>query len=186
MAKRAIGLMTAILLSVCCTASAVSDWRDMPAGARIAYIGIHGGTVPVSLLAAGDGEPMIALVGLTGNDFVRYLRSRGELQETITLPDDRLRQRPDRNPVYETDVKTLPTGVSLKAGSEAGDIPVIYATGDAFEEMSLLPSTWEPFGLTERALSSEGAVKILSASKRGKRNFRTARSRTNAVHGAEQ
>ena len=40
----------------------------MPAGAKTTYIGIHGGTVPVSLLTAGDGSPMIALVGLTGSD----------------------------------------------------------------------------------------------------------------------
>ena len=32
-------------------------WGEMPAGAKTTYIGIHGGTVPVSLLTAGDGSP---------------------------------------------------------------------------------------------------------------------------------
>ena len=53
----------------------------MPAGAKTTYIGIHGGTVPVSLLTAGDGSPMIALVGLTGSDFLNFLRTNDRLQE---------------------------------------------------------------------------------------------------------
>ena len=56
-------------------------WGEMPAGAKTTYIGIHGGTVPVSLLTAGDGSPMIALVGLTGSDFLNFLRTNDRLQD---------------------------------------------------------------------------------------------------------
>ena len=31
-------------------------WTAMPAGARSTYLGIHGGTVPVSLLVSRDGQ----------------------------------------------------------------------------------------------------------------------------------
>ena len=49
-------------------------WISMPAGARSAYLGIHGGTVPVSLLATSTGNSLISFVGQTGNDFLALLR----------------------------------------------------------------------------------------------------------------
>ena len=49
-------------------------WVSMPAGARCAYLGIHGGTVPVSLLATSTGNSLISFVGQTGNDFLELLR----------------------------------------------------------------------------------------------------------------
>ena len=63
-------------------------WGEMPAGAKTTYIGIHGGTVPVSLLTAGDGSPMIALVGLTGSDFLNFLRTNDRLQEEPLFADN--------------------------------------------------------------------------------------------------
>ena len=53
----------------------------------------------------------------------------------------------------------------LLAGSSSGDIPVIYATGRNFERLSLVPANWAPFGLTEKALSLEGEVKVLAPPK---------------------
>ena len=45
----------------------------MPAGARPTYMGIHGGTMPVSLLVYGDGSSLVTFVGRTGNDFLEML-----------------------------------------------------------------------------------------------------------------
>ena len=49
-------------------------WVVMPAGARPAYFGIHGGTMRVSLLVYGDGSSLVTFVGRTGNDFIDVLR----------------------------------------------------------------------------------------------------------------
>lgn len=230
-------------------------WGEMPAGAKTTYIGIHGGTVPVSLLTAGDGSPMVAMVGMTGSDFLNFLRSNGKLQEELVLPElptpkaegmPRTEMKPAITPKSETvssnfsehsqevnelpktsaekrgtssgtdlaarthsetakpaltpDVldpqfhaavlelffseppvdlpatkENLPTPGSnatlLLAGTEKGrDVLVIYATGSAFERMSLIPANWAPFGLTEKALSLEGEVKVLSTPKKMPRN----------------
>lgn len=219
-------------------------WGEMPAGAKTAYIGIHGGTVPVSLLSSGDGSPMIAMVGLTGNDFLNFLRTNGRLREEPVLPEFPAPQFasepadtysisvPSSNAtqsqaaleqktasasalsgkVVPSNLPNLPTlpkapvpasgnpldgviagnsvvsqsdavpteltatqadspdpGVNatlLLAGTSGGDIPVIYATGRTFERMSLIPENWAPFGLTEKALSLEGEIKILAAPKK--------------------
>ncbi len=217
-------------------------WEEMPAGARTAYIGIHGGTVPVSLLTAGDGSPMIAQVGLTGSDFLNFLRSKGRLEEELFLnggpaapantPADVSSNIPtgasadtssdtpagtqsgtsadtssdtpantqagtpadpsagkSATPAGNTSADTQtnpsadasapdPGGARLAlAGSAEGDIPVIYATGQAFERMTRVPKNWAPFGLTEKALSMEGEIKVLSSP--GKRG-RLSRQRTSA------
>lgn len=173
-------------------------WGEMPAGARTAYIGIHGGTVPVSLLTAGDGSPMIALVGLTGSDFLNFLRSKGKLAEEPSLPR-KAPPSPSRSsgpsapaaPQGQTapaDAKTeeMPAGTPpvpsesnatlLLAGSSSGDIPVIYATGRTFERMSIVPENWAPFGLTEKALSVEGEIKVLAPPKKmPKRHYKKKR-----------
>ena len=81
-------------------------WEEMPVGARTAYIGIHGGTVPVSLLTAGDGSPMIAVVGLTGNDFLNFIRSKGKLEEELVLSD--APASTDTTPLYPPTPKVLP------------------------------------------------------------------------------
>lgn len=214
-------------------------WGEMPAGAKTTYIGIHGGTVPVSLLTAGDGSPMVAMVGMTGSDFLNFLRSNGKLQEELVLPElpapksetvssnfsehsQEVNELPKTSaekrgtssgtdlaarmhsetakPALTPDVldpqfhaavlelffseppvdlpatkENLPTPGSnatlLLAGTEKGrDVLVIYATGSAFERMSLIPANWAPFGLTEKALSLEGEVKVLSTPKKMPRN----------------
>lgn len=227
-------------------------WGEMPAGAKTTYIGIHGGTVPVSLLTAGDGSPMVAMVGMTGSDFLNFLRSNGKLQEELILPElptpkiekfsgteaksetalkretvpvDFVKRSsetkktpeektialskndPSARPGSETAKASLPFDVLdpqfhaalqelffsetpivlpatkenlptpgnnatlLLAGTEkGGDVLVIYATGSAFERMSLIPANWAPFGLTEKALSLEGEVKVLSTPKKRPRS----------------
>ncbi len=195
-------------------------WGEMPAGAKTTYIGIHGGTVPVSLLTAGDGSPMIALVGLTGSDFLNFLRTNGRLQEeplfadntgiyapgahppdiadnasqpiaaepATSQPTENATQpitgnatqpispnaqatqqttdsQPTELPATESAIPSGSNATLLLAGSSSGDIPVIYATGRNFERLSLVPANWAPFGLTEKALSLEGEVKVLAPPK---------------------
>lgn len=170
-------------------------WGEMPAGAKTTYIGIHGGTVPVSLLTAGDGSPMIALVGLTGSDFLNFLRTNDRLQEEPLFADNTGIYAPGAHPSDINDSPVQPMAPSeqaalqtadnqptelpatdpaipsesnatlLLAGSSSGDIPVIYATGRNFERLSLVPANWAPFGLTEKALSLEGEVKVLAPPK---------------------
>ena len=55
-------------------AKAADGWVIMPAGARPTYMGIHGGTMPVSLLVSDDGSSLLTFVGRTGNDFLDVLR----------------------------------------------------------------------------------------------------------------
>ncbi len=51
------------------------EWTSMPAGGRPAYMGIQGGTMPVSLLVAGNGKALLTFVGRTGNDFLEVLKA---------------------------------------------------------------------------------------------------------------
>lgn len=136
-----------------------SPWVDMPEGARKAYIGIHGGTVPVSLLSAGDGTPLIAQVGLTGSDFLNFMRSRNKRNRGTdwNITDFSMADMGEHvvQPPLSNSNATL-----LLAGTAAGDVPVIYATGRNFERMAIVPTNWAPFGLTEKPLSLEGAVKL--------------------------
>lgn len=140
-------------------AAPAEPWVEMPEGARKAYIGIHGGTVPVSLLSAGDGTPLIAQVGLTGSDFLHFMRSRGKNKpwNTSDLAENLssgMGEHVVRPPVSNANA-TL-----LLAGTASGDLPVIYATGHNFEKMAIVPESWAPFGLTEKPLSLEGAIKL--------------------------
>lgn len=135
-----------------------SPWAEMPAGARKAYIGIHGGTVPVSLLAAGDGTPMIAQVGLTGSDFLNFIRSRGK-PEAWSAADLMAGAETMAGHVVQPPL-TGQNATLLLTGTSVGDVPVIYATGRSFEKMAIVPANWAPFGLTKTPLSLEGALKL--------------------------
>ncbi|MDR2160724.1 MAG: hypothetical protein LBO77_01055 [Desulfovibrio sp.] len=48
-------------------------WVTIESGGRPAYVGIHGGTAPISLLRASNGL-LFAFTGQTGNDFLHVLR----------------------------------------------------------------------------------------------------------------
>lgn len=154
-------------------------WEEMPAGARPVYIGIHGGTAPVSLLTAGDGSPMIAQVGLTGTDFLNFMRRKLSLPQdqsqatsaeipntTKTSPEKKTFSGEHQTESWRSNgvISVLPSNTArlFLNGQSGGDVPVIYATGRAFERLSLIPDSWAPFGLTENALSLEGKVQILN------------------------
>ena len=70
-------------------------WTAMPAGARSTYLGIHGGTVPVSLLVSRDGMSLVSFVGQTGNDFLELLR-RADVVTLHCLLTDETRKLIDR------------------------------------------------------------------------------------------
>ena len=137
---------------------------------------------------------MIALVGLTGSDFLNFIRSNGKLPEEPLFADasgtyapsqhltcdDQLKKAGedafDELPATENPVTSDTNATLLLAGSSVGDIPVIYATGRRFERMSLVPANWAPFGLTEKALSLEGEIKVLAPPKKMPRTKKRKRN----------
>lgn len=134
--------------------TSASAWVNIPAGARPTYIGIHGGTVPVSLLTACDGTSMVTFVGRTGNDFLRILR-----RMDITPPAE-LRKSASSHE-EEAKVSTIIPGSNatiLQADTPVGSIPVFYVTGRGFARMDLPSDQWLPFGLSETPLRLEGQV----------------------------
>jgi hypothetical protein len=50
-------------------------WVRVSPGIRPVYVGIHGGTAPVSLRVAPDGS-IIAVTGHSGNDFTKIIHSQ--------------------------------------------------------------------------------------------------------------
>lgn len=156
------------------TASPVNGWVSMPPSVRATYIGIHGGTVPVSLLASKDCTHMVALVGRTGNDFLQILRS--DASETVNSPVETVRdpQAVDadhseaepraadaggQSPARSPSPFFAGNATVLKAETALGNMPVIYATGYSFAGMAELYADLMPFGLFEHSPLLEGAVK---------------------------
>jgi len=151
-----------------------SQWVHMPAGARAAYVGIHGGTVPVSLLTSRDGTHMVALVGQTGNDFLRTLKVNSgatgahhpahseilsshngeEDMEVLHLPLQAPTAPPALPPYRLTKNATL-----LMAGTAVGAMPVVYATGHSFARLNQLYTDSLLFGISENSPLLEGSVK---------------------------
>lgn len=145
----------------------------MPAGARVTYIGIHGGTVPVSLLTDKDGTSMVTFVGQTGNDFLRILlrtsNNEASLPPTSAEPAAQLlKLAPPAQSLVTSERmgphsplvnKQQPANATvLQAETAVGNIPVIYVTGKGFARMDLPEAQWLPFGLSEKPLDLEGQV----------------------------
>lgn len=112
-------------------------WTVLPEGARPAYMGIHGGTMPVSLLVADGGACLLSFVGCTGNDFLETLRR---------TPSSGVQKAPP--PMGQH-----PEDFSLFAGNATSSLPVISLSGDI---LSGLGSQLQPFGLSDEPLSIEG------------------------------
>lgn len=130
-------------------------WVVMPAGGRPAYMGIHGGTMPVSLLVAGDGASLFTFVGRTGNDFLEALRSTD-----MPLPS-LLNATVARS-------RAVTGGAALFAGNATSSLPVIPLTGESFAALAEQPGKLTPFGLSDEPLSIEGRAarpKALSPAK---------------------
>ena len=155
------------------TSALTPQWQYMPAGARAAYIGIHGGTVPVSLLTSRDGTHMVALVGQTGNDFLRILKVDPDTTETLStlasgaLPapdgaEDTDLEHPNRQVGAGSELPSLRLGANatlLMAGTAIGAMPVIYATGHSFASLSRQYTDSLLFGISEHSPLLEGSVK---------------------------
>ena len=130
-------------------------WVVMPAGGRPAYMGIHGGTMPVSLLVAGDGASLFTFVGRTGNDFLEALRATD-----MPLPS-LLNATVARS-------RAVTGGAALFAGNATSSLPVIPLTGESFAALAEQPGKLTPFGLSDEPLSIEGRAarpKTLSPAK---------------------
>ena len=157
--KRLIICMLCLLLApafpgMCAAAvdsgvKAADGWVIMPAGARPTYMGIHGGTMPVSLLVSGDGSSLLTFVGRTGNDFLDVLR-RTDVRMPSLLNATAARDAADGG--------LLSGGTVLMAGSAASSMPVIYLTGEGFARAAPSPDQLQPFGLSDKPLSIEGQV----------------------------
>jgi hypothetical protein len=151
----------------------------MPAGTRATYIGIHGGTVPVSLLTSRDGTHLVALVGQTGNDFLRTLNvaagTRGTQPPLHDEETAELAQLPLPTPAAPPPSFRLATNATLlMAGTAVGAMPVIYATGHSFASLNQLYTDSLLFGISENSLLLEGAVK---APRTAKKEGKTAKRR---------
>lgn len=168
-------------------------WIDMPGGSRPAYIGIHGGTVPVSLLATRGGNTMVAMVGETGSDFLYLLRggrnqsaangseqseSAAELLAAAKASDNSHAStvaldatRPGQ--MHEARTAAMPdpgaNGTVLFASTPEGSVPVIYASGRSFESLDIALADWTPFGLTEDHVANDGKGKIVADKKNAKK-----------------
>ncbi len=131
------------------------QWVTMPAGARPAYMGIHGGTMPVSLLIAGDGGSLLSFVGRTGNDFLEAIKAL-----KLPLPS-----------MLNATLSSAEQGESLShnleswsrrplfAGNATSSMPVISLSGERFAALVRKPGELEPFGFSAEPLSIEGAVR---------------------------
>jgi hypothetical protein len=154
----------------------------MPAGARATYIGIHGGTVPVSLLTSRDGTHMVALVGQTGNDFLRTLKvdpgTTGALPTPSGTPSTLAGAEDAELAHPHMQASAVPAPPSLRlaanatllmAGTALGAMPVIYATGHSFASLNQFYTDSLLFGIAENSPLLEGSVKApLKAAKEGK------------------
>lgn len=120
-------------------------WMNMPAGARPAYMGIHGGTMPVSLLVSGDGASLLTFVGRTGNDFLETLR-----EAWLPLPT---MGNSTRVPSW----RAKSGAPSLFAGNATATMPVLSLPGETLAKEGWLANL-QPFGLSPRPLRIEGEV----------------------------
>lgn len=126
-------------------ADPAGDWVKMPAGAKPAYMGIHGGTMPVSLLVSGDGSSLLAFVGRTGNDFLEALR-----EAKLPLPSF---GNSTKTQSHAMPLAKAQTG--LFAGNATTSLPVISISGDFFARQAWLDEL-KPFGFSTTPLSIEG------------------------------
>lgn len=61
-------------------------WVKVESGSRQAYVGIHGGTAPLSLMRSTDGV-LFAFTGQTGNDFAQVLKGGNGSRTSLHHPN---------------------------------------------------------------------------------------------------
>ena len=116
-------------------------WIVMPEGARQAYFGIHGGTIPVSLLATSEGTSLVTFVGATGNDFLSLLR-RAEIRMPSLLNGTQPGKPLARLPLIPG------RGCKLTAGSSTTSLPVFYLSDEMLARLAATPGMLQPVGLS--------------------------------------
>lgn len=118
-------------------------WIHMPQGAKPSYMGIHGGTMPVSLLVSSDGSSLFTFVGQTGDDFMEVLRkAKKPLPSFGNSTSSYMPARRD-------------TG--LFAGNATETIPVFSLPGSAYLRPGISQHL-QPFGLSDEPSAIEGDV----------------------------
>lgn len=124
-----------------------SGWVEMPAGGKPAYMGIHGGTMPVSLLVSDDGASLLSFVGRTGNDFLEVLK-----KAYMPFPSF-------GNSTREKFWPLMASGASsgLYAGNSTASMPVFALSGGILSNPAWIEHLL-PFGLSTEPLSIEGSV----------------------------
>ncbi len=137
-----------------------NHWVHMPAGARPTYMGIHGGTMPVSLLVSDDGTSLLSFVGRTGNDFIEVLH-RSEIQMPSILKETA------RNATRTTEPRAV-----LAAGRKGASMPVIVLSDAGYLHKTLGAEQLLPFGFSEKPLSIEGAVRFPDVLPSKKKHYR--------------
>jgi hypothetical protein len=137
---------------------------------------------------------MVALVGQTGNDFLRILKAEpgttGALPPApfgaLVTPDGEEAAGATHLPLQTSAAPALPSSrfaanaTLLMAGTAVGAMPVIYATGHSFASLNQRYTDSLLFGLSEHSPILEGSVKApLTATKKGK-----VAKRRPLVHGS--
>ena len=138
-----------------------ASWILMPAGGRPTYMGIHGGTMPVSLLVSDDGSSLLTFVGRTGNDFLEVLH-KTDLQLPSFLKAHAQNSTSD----------AIERGKILLAGNKNVTMPVIYITGLGLERSTVDDVQLLPFGLSEKPVSIEGRVSLPRAFNPPRKEYR--------------
>ncbi|MDR3319437.1 MAG: hypothetical protein LBS77_00355 [Desulfovibrio sp.] len=143
------------------------SWTIMPAGARPAYMGIHGGTMPVSLLVVADGSSLLGFVGRTGNDFLDVLRNT-KLTFFSSRPASKQLTEADENDIsgnltnlegktHVFDGASLGTASVFVTGQGSVRLPVIQINSD-LADLPLAMEQLLPFGFSGKPLPVEGHV----------------------------
>ena len=97
-------------------------WITMPEGNRATFVGIHGGTVPITIFSSKDGK-MVALPGNSGKDFLNILRG-----------------------VASSDISGAESGAFILQGAPA-DKPSQINTFDWSRKTDGVTGQWIPLGL---------------------------------------
>lgn len=133
--------------------SAPKGWVSMPSGARTAFFGIHGGTVPVSLLVTSTGTSLVSFVGETGNDFLALLRKAEMRFPSFFFSKDNDQALSGQ----KADIRTI-----LCRNTEFC-LPVISLSDDSVFQMTATPGLLQPFGFSDSTKNIEGDVSMPSS-----------------------
>lgn len=138
-----------------------SLWVLLPAGCRPTYMGIHGGTMPVSLLVSDDGSSLLTFVGRTGNDFLELLH-KTDFQMPSFLKGQAQNSTSD----------AMQNGKILLAGNKNVTMPVIYITGLGLKRSQVDEVELLPFGFSEKPVSIEGQARIPASKPKTRKEYR--------------